>query len=77
MATPAVLVDVDRAARQIGHVLHVLAGRLEALVPAGSEGLTHGVALGRVELYEQLGPAVLDVKRLHDGPPLSRVLHLF
>ncbi|ODA89419.1 hypothetical protein ATY41_05785 [Leifsonia xyli subsp. xyli] len=64
-----VLLAVDRTTGLVGQVLDVLTVGLPTLVPCGRERLAHRVPLHVVELHEQLGPTVLDVKRLHDGLP--------
>src|SRR5699024_9688586 len=59
--------DLGTAAK-VGQVLHIFTGRLETLMPRRRQRLPNGVTLGRIEAGEQLGPAVLDIELLHDGP---------
>lgn len=57
-----VFVRVYRAAGVVGEVFDVLAVWLPAFMPGGREGLDNGGALGIIQLCEQLGPTLVDVK---------------
>src|SRR5699024_12127350 len=68
VSSTKVLVEVNGTAAKVGQVLHIFTGRLETLMPRRRQRLPNGVTLGRIEAGEQLGPAVLDIELLHDGP---------